>query len=70
MIDVHRMSKARRRKGIRRGIRKIVPKEFRAWVMHEAVTNWFLALSSRAHATVSLGAIVISLLMALSAPGK
>ena len=65
VVDVHRMSEKRRRKGVKRALRKALPMELREIALDEVIVRWLLALSSRPSATVALGAVVISSLWAL-----
>lgn len=67
VADIYRMSERHRRSGIKRAIRKLVPRELRVFALHEVIVNWLLALSSRFTATVSLGAIVVALIWTLNA---
>ncbi len=70
VVDVYRMSERRRRKGIKRAIRKVVPRELQGVALDGVIVNWFVVLSSRLSTTVSLGAIVVALILALNASGS
>jgi hypothetical protein len=65
VVDVFRMGKSRRAKGLRRAIRKISGPRVAELSKNSVVTGWLLALTSPAMVAVSLAAVTISLIISL-----
>jgi hypothetical protein len=67
MIDIWRMGESRRLEGIERSLRKLRGPGLETTPLNAVVLRWLAALSSPLLVCVSLGAIVVSLLIALNA---
>ncbi|WP_349897663.1 hypothetical protein [Parafrigoribacterium soli] len=65
VVDVIRMGKSRRKKGLRRAIRRAAGRRIAQLSKNGVVTGWLLALTSPAMVAVSLGAVTIYLIMSL-----